>query len=57
MTKSEEKARYLLPVGVSDYRILVTHRNSNNIGYLFVDKSLFGYLPKRAERVRIKMSE
>ena len=40
MTKSEEKARYLLPVGVSDYRILVTHRNSNNIGYLFVDKSL-----------------
>ena len=31
----------MLPIGVSDFRKLVEHRNTDGAGYLFVDKTLF----------------
>ena len=31
----------MLPSGVSNFHKLITHRNENGDGYLFVDKSLF----------------
>ena len=38
--KKEMEKQAMLPVGVSDFHKLVTHRNAQDVGYLFIDKSM-----------------
>ena len=40
-TENTPVTRTLMPIGVSDFIELIEHRDSNNNGYLFADKTSF----------------